>query len=82
MLFRPRARTTATDSRGLRRRSGRRPWYNAFFRSVSSDEDGGSAARLAASGASNQHGARGARRLNTAAASDSMQFIGSYFGCG
>jgi hypothetical protein len=31
MLFRPRARTTGTDSRGLRRRSRRRWWYNAFF---------------------------------------------------
>jgi hypothetical protein len=54
MLFWLGATTTSADSRGSRRRSAGGDGGTTLFRSVSSDEDGGNPANIAASGASNQ----------------------------
>ena len=50
----PRATTTAADSRCSRRRSAGGDGGTTLFRAVSSDEDGGNPANIAASGASDQ----------------------------
>jgi hypothetical protein len=54
MLFCLRAKTTPADSRCSRRRSAGGDGGTTLFRFASSDEDGGSQANIAASGASNQ----------------------------
>jgi hypothetical protein len=66
-FFPLRAPTTAADYRCSRRRSAGGDGGTTLFRSVSSDEDGGNPANIAASGASNQteRDARAAAQKNS-----------------